>query len=66
MEHFTWAGLFHIHEAYGAVYGDGREVQRIYHEHFPKSVCQDYSMFASVDRCLGKTDTFAMNRHTTG
>jgi hypothetical protein len=37
MEHFTWAKLAHIHEAYGAAYGNGngKEAQRIYHQHFP-------------------------------
>jgi len=65
MDHFTWAEFIHIHAAYGAVYGNGWEAQRIYHEHFPKTVCQDYRTFASVNRRLGQTGTFAVNRHST-
>jgi len=49
----TWAELLNIHEAYGAVYGTGREAYKIYQEQFPKSVCQDYIKFDSVNHCLG-------------
>ena len=66
MEHFTWAKLTNIHLEYGAVYGYGREVQKVYHECFPNRMCPEYHMFASVDHCLRETGTFAVNRQNTG
>lgn len=66
MGHFTWAKLVDFHLAYGAVYGNGRETQRIYNEHFPNTVCPDYRTFASVNHHLQETRTLAVNRHRTG
>ena len=66
MERFTWAELADIHLAYGSACGKGREAQRICHKRFPNSVCPDYRTFASVDRRIRETVTYAVNRHSTG
>jgi hypothetical protein len=64
MERFTSAEIADIHLAYGSAYGKGREGQRICHERFPNSVCPDYRTFASVDRRLRETGTYAVNGHS--
>jgi len=66
MECVTWAKLTDLHLVYGAMYGNGMKVQRVYHEHFPNGMCPDNCMFASVDRCLWETGTFAVNRQNKG
>jgi hypothetical protein len=66
MECFTWAKLTNIHLVYGAVYGNGREAQSVYHECFPNRMCPDNRMFASVDRRLWETGAFSVNRQNTG
>jgi hypothetical protein len=65
MKRFTWAELADIHLAYGSAYGKSREVQRICHERFPRSVCPDYCTFTSVGLHLRESGTFAVNRHNT-
>jgi hypothetical protein len=65
MERFTWAKLTNIHLVYGAVYGNGGEAQRVYHEHFPNIMCPDNRTFAFVNRRLQETGTFAVNRQNT-
>jgi hypothetical protein len=62
MERFTWAKLTNIRIVYGAMYGNGREAQRVYHEHFPNRMRPDNRMFASLDRRVWETGTFAVNR----
>jgi hypothetical protein len=54
LKHLIWAKLAHTHEAYGAVYGNGKEAQRIYHEHFPDCV---KFRFLSVNCRLRETGT---------
>jgi hypothetical protein len=66
MEHFTWSELADIHLVYSATYCNGRKLQRIYHEHFPNTMCPDYHTFTSVDRHLWETGTFAVKRQNTG
>jgi len=66
MERFTWAELADIHLAHGSAYGKDREAQRICHELFPNSVCPDYRTFASIDRRIRETGTYAVNRYSTG
>jgi len=66
MVRFTWSKLADIHLAHGAAYGDVREEERIYHERFPTSLFPDYRTFASVDRHLRETGTFAVNRPSRG
>jgi len=65
MERFAWAELANIHLAHGSAYGKGREAQRICHKRFPNSVCPDYLTFASVDRRIRETGTYAVNRART-
>ena len=65
MEHFTWAVLAHIHLVYVATYGKSRET-KILSQVFSEQIVSSFRMFASVDRCLQETGTFAVNRHSTG
>jgi len=65
VERFTWAKLADFQLAYSAVYGNCREVKRVYKERFPNTECPDYRTFASVNCHLQETGTLAVNRHST-
>jgi hypothetical protein len=64
MERFTWPKLTNIHLVYSVVNGNGREMQKIYHEHFPNTVCPDYCTF-TVNHHIWETGTSAVNSHST-
>jgi hypothetical protein len=67
MEHFTWAALTHIHVAYGAAYGNVREVQRIYLKHFLNNVCVKIIICLLLSTITYReTGTFGGNRHRQG
>ena len=58
---YPFEGLADLHLMYGLEQGNGREVRKLYLEWFPKSRFLSHPTFASVDRRLRETGSFAIS-----
>lgn len=63
---YTNEELTDMHLMYGLAQGNGREARKLYHERFPNRRLPSHPTFASVDRRLRETGSFAISNTGRG